>query len=81
MSTKSANDGMVKDSMAKDSMKGGATMNDSMSPATLKLSNASTDLSRHVGHKVASVGTEGDAMEAAPTFTVKSLKMIAKSCP
>jgi pentapeptide MXKDX repeat protein len=81
MSTKSGNnDGMAKDAMKTDSMKGDAMMKDSMAPESLGLSSSAVDLSRHVGHKVSVTGAAGDTMGGMVTFTVKSLKMVAKSC-
>jgi hypothetical protein len=63
---------------------------DTMAPTTFSLSSASVDLSKHVGHKVSVTGSSAhgkmDAMEkdtmakGTPTFTVKSLKMVAASC-
>src|SRR5262249_41677437 len=60
------------------------------SPAALILSGSPVDLRKHVGHKVTVSGSlahekknamgEGRMDAAAPTFTVKSLKMIAASC-
>jgi pentapeptide MXKDX repeat protein len=71
MSTKSGNnDGMAKDAMMKDSM----------APESLGLSSSAVDLSRHVGHKVSVTGAGGDTIGGMVTFTVKSLKMVAKSC-
>ena len=66
--------------MKTDSMKGDAMMNDSMAPESLGLSSSAVDLSRHVGHKVSVTGAAGDTMGGMVTFTVKSLKMVAKSC-
>jgi hypothetical protein len=68
------------DAMKTDSMKGDAMMKDSMAPESLGLSSSAVDLSRHVGHKVSVTGAGGDTMGGMVTFTVKSLKMVAKSC-
>jgi hypothetical protein len=68
------------DAMKTDPMKGDAMMKDSMAPESLGLSSSAVDLSRHVGHKVSVTGAEGDTMGGMVTFTVKSLKMVAKSC-
>jgi pentapeptide MXKDX repeat protein len=78
-------DAMKEDAMAKDSMG-----HDSMAPTTLALTGSSADLRKHLGHKVTVVGSpahekmdamEKDAMDkATPTFTVKSVKMVAATC-
>ena len=76
---------MTKDAMAKDRMS-----HESMAPTTLTLTGSSVDLSKHLGHKVSLTGSlaheKMDAMEkgtmgkSTPTFTVKSLKMVAATC-
>src|SRR4029450_3260541 len=76
---------MTKDAMAKDRMS-----HESMAPTTLTLTGSSLDLSKHLGHKVSLTGSlaheKMDAMEkgtmgkSTPTFTVKSLKMVAATC-
>jgi hypothetical protein len=82
-------DTMAKDTMAKDAMaKDG--MSHAMAPATLTLTGSSVDLSKHLGHKVSITGSlsheKMDAMEkgtmgkSTPTFTVKSVKMVAATC-
>jgi hypothetical protein len=67
---KEAKDPMAKESMAKESM----------ASDMLSLSSPSIDLSKHVGHKVSVKGVGGDAMGGTPTFTVKTVKMLADSC-
>jgi hypothetical protein len=78
-------DAMKEDTMAKDSMS-----HDSMAPTTLALTGSSAALRKHLGHKVTVVGSlahekmdtmQKNAMDkAAPTFTVKSVKMVAATC-
>jgi pentapeptide MXKDX repeat protein len=73
------------DTMAKDGMS-----HDSMAPTALALTGSSADLRKHLGHKVTVVGSlaheKMDAMKkdtmdkATPTFTVKSVKMVAATC-
>jgi hypothetical protein len=70
-------DAMTHEPMKQDAM---GPMKDSMAPEALGLSSSSINLNRHVGHKVSVSGTQGDAMSGVTTFTVKSLKMVAKSC-
>lgn len=71
-------DAMKKDTMGKDAMKKDAMKNDAMHKdmATLSISSESTDLSKHIGHKVTITGTEDNAH----AFTVTSLKMVAATC-
>jgi len=81
---------MAKDTMAKDTMSKDAMSHESMAPTTLTLTSSSVDLSKHLGHKVSLTGSLGhekmEAMEkgtmgkSTPTFTVKSLKMVAATC-
>ena len=76
---------MKEDTMAKDGMS-----HDSMAPSTLALTGSAASLSKHVGHKVTVVGSPSqdkmDAMgkdtmdKAAPSFAVKSIKMLAATC-
>lgn len=78
-------DAMKEDSMAKDGMS-----HDSMAPATLALTGSGASLRKHVGHKVTVVGSRAhgktDTMgkdpmdQAAPSFAVKSIKMLAATC-
>jgi len=73
-----------KDGMAGDSM-------DMMTPSSVALHVAPPDVSGHVGHKVSVVGSlaagtpamsnEADGMNHMPTLTVKSVKMVAATCP
>jgi pentapeptide MXKDX repeat protein len=81
-STKAASmkdDAMKKDAMAKE------TMNHDMMTPTVNLASSAVDLNKHVGHKVTVIGS-ADAMGKdatgmmSPTLTVKTLKMVAKSC-
>lgn len=71
-------DAMKKDAMAKE------TMSHDMTP-TVNLASSGVDLNKHVGHKV-TVSGSADAMGkdatgmTSPTLTVKTLKMVAKSC-
>lgn len=71
-------DAMKKDTMGKDAMKKDAMKKDAMHKdmATLSISSVSTDLSKHIGHKVTITGTEDNAH----AFTVTSLKMVAATC-
>jgi len=83
-------DVMKKDAMKKDTMAEDSMSKDSMAPTTLTLAGSSVDLSKHVGHKVSVTGSPAhekmDTMEkgtmgkATPTFTVKSLTMVAATC-
>ena len=76
---------MTKDAVAKDGMS-----HESMAPTTLTLTGSPVDLSKHLGHKVSLTGSlaheKMDGMEkgtmgkSTPTFTVKSLKMVAATC-
>ena len=76
---------MKEDSMDKDGMS-----HDSMAPATLALTGSAASLRKHVGHKVAVVGSlahdkmdgmKKDTMDKqAPGFAVKSVKMLAATC-
>src|SRR5262249_24190498 len=70
---------MAKDSMAKDSIAHDSMMKDGMAPS-LGLSSTSGDLGKHVGHKVTVKGVEGNKMDGMASFTVTSIKMVAKSC-
>ncbi len=73
-----------KDGMAGDSM-------DMMTPSSVALHVAPPDVSGHVGHKVSVVGSlaeatpamsnEADGMNHMPTLTVKSVKLVAATCP
>lgn len=73
-----------KDGMAGDSM-------DMMTPSIVALHVAPPEVSGHVGHKVSVVGSlekagtmmsnEAEGMNHLPTLTVKSVKMVAASCP
>ena len=72
-------------SMKKDAM-GHETMSpDMMMMASVSLTGSAVDLNKHVGHKV-TVSGSSDAMAkdatgmTSPTLTVKTLKMVAKSC-
>jgi len=72
-------DAMKKDAMAKE------TMNHDMMTSTVNLASSKVDLNKHVGHKVTVSGSDdamgkGEAGMMSPTFTVKTLKMVAKSC-
>lgn len=69
-------DAMKKDAMGKDAMKNDAMHKGGMDMATLSISSESTDLSKHIGHKVTITGTEDNAH----AFTVTSLKMVAATC-
>lgn len=85
-------DSMTKDTMAmkKDTMASDSMSHDSMAPTALTLAGSQADFRKHVGHKVTVTGSHAhenmDAMKkdtmdkSAPTFTVKSLKMVATSC-
>ncbi len=83
-------DMMKKDAMEKDTMTKNSVTKDAMAPTTLTLTGSPVDLSKHLGHKVSITGSlaheKMDAMEkgtmgkSAPTFTVKSLKMVAATC-
>ena len=75
-------DSMKADSMKADSMKNDDAMtHDAMARALLGLSAApGVNLSKHVGHKVTVTGTDGGSMNGMATFTVKSLKVIGRSC-
>ena len=64
---KMSNDKMAKEKMDKDTM----AMSDKM-----MLMGTSVDLSKHVGHKVTVMGSKG-----ADGIMVKSLKMMAATCP
>jgi pentapeptide MXKDX repeat protein len=72
-------DAMKKDAMAKE------TMNHDMMTSTVSLASSAVNLNKHVGHKV-TVSGSADAMGKdatgmmSPTLTVKTLKMVAKSC-
>jgi len=70
---------MSKDSMSKDSMAHDSMMKDDMAPS-LGLSSTSVDLGKYVGHKVTVKGVEGDKMDGMASFTVTSIKVVAKSC-
>lgn len=83
-----AKDGMAKDSMSKDSM---GMSKGEMGPTPLVISSKAVDLSKHVGQKVTVSGTapaKADAMgkdsmgmaTEVPSFTIKTLKVIASSC-
>ena len=78
----------MKDDAAKTMQHDGSTMPDSkmdeMSPKSFGLAG-SADFNRHVGQKVSVTGTVTDAAPGTmhpdvSTLTVKSLKVIAKSC-
>ena len=83
-------DAMEKDTMTKDAMAKDRMSHESMAPTTLTLTGSSVDLSKHLSHKVSLTGSlaheKMDAMEkgtmgkSTPTFTVKSLKMVAATC-
>jgi pentapeptide MXKDX repeat protein len=83
-------DSTAKNTMAKDGMPKDGMSHESMAPTTLTLTGSSVDLSKHLGHKVSITGSlaheKMDAMEkgtmgkSTPTFTVKSLKMVAATC-
>ena len=83
-------DAMEKDTMTKDAMAKDRMSHESMAPTTLTLTGSSVDLSKHLGHKVSITGSlaheKMDAMEkgrmgkSTPTFTVKSVKMVAATC-
>ena len=92
MLTHIAADHMGKDAMKKDTMAKDNMSKDAMAPTTLTLASSSVDLSKHLGHKVSIIGSQAasgkmDAMKKdamakdASAFTVKSLKMVAASCP
>ena len=49
--------------------------------ATLSLTSSSVDLSMHLGHEVSVTGLPAPPEEAMPSFNVKSLKVVAASCP
>src|SRR5262249_2731689 len=78
-------DSKQKDTMAKDGMN-----DDSMAPTMLTLAGSPVDIRKHLGHTVTVIGSPAhakmDAMEkstmdkAAPTFTVKPLKVVAATC-
>ena len=90
-------DHMGKDAMKKDSMAKDTVSKDAMAPTTLTVTSSSVDLSKHLAHKVSITGSPAargkmdamkkDAMTKDPmakeasAFTVKSLKMVAASCP
>jgi hypothetical protein len=78
-------DTMSGGAMAKDDMSGNDTSKHDMTPGAFSLKSTAVDLSKHLGHKVSVTGSLAhDTMDAmakdAPVFTVKSLKMIGKSC-
>ena len=70
---------MSKDSMANDAMAHDSMMKDGMAPS-LGLSSTSVDLGQHIGQKVTVKGVEGDKMNGMASFTVKAIKVVAKSC-
>ena len=81
-STSGGNKAMMKDSMATDPMGKEPTdsmMKNAMEPV-LELSSSSVHLDKHVGHKITIGGIASDAMGGMPTFSVKSIKVIASSC-
>jgi len=73
----------------KDDMSGGSM--DMMPPSSVALHVAPPEVSGHVGHKVSVVGSldkastamsnEADGMNHMPTLNVKSVKMVAATCP
>ena len=83
-------DTMTKNTMTKDAMAKDRMSHESMAPTTLTLTGSSVDLSKHLDHKVSITGSlaheKMDAMEkgtmgkSTPTFTVKSVKMVAATC-
>ena len=75
-----ASSAMATKSMGKDSMAKDSTMKDAMA-SSLGLASTSVDLRKHVGHKVTVKGVGGETMDGVATFTVKSIKTIASSCP
>jgi len=77
--------------MRLDIMKKGSPTKAAPVAATLGLTSASVDLSMHLGHQVSVTGSPAQAemsdmkkdgvSEATPAFNVKSLKVVAASCP
>jgi hypothetical protein len=77
--------------MRLDVVKKDTTMKAVPVAATLSLTSSSVDLSMHLGHEVSVTGlpaqagmnaTTKDTMsDATPSFNVKSLKVVAASCP
>ncbi len=76
---------MKDDAMKKDAMAHETMSHDMMMMASVSLTGSAVDLNKHVGHKVTVSGLS-DAMAkdatgmTSPTLTVKTLKMVAKSC-
>jgi hypothetical protein len=74
---------MMKDSGKMDTMAHDMSEHTAMS-MTLKVSTTGLDLRKHLGHKVSVTGSVSEGMKDAgtdqSTLTVKSLKMVAKSC-
>ena len=85
-----AKDTMAKNATAKDAMAKDGMSHESMAPTTLTLTGSSVDFSKHVGHKVSLTGSlahekmeameKGTMSKSTPTFTAKSLKMVAVAC-
>lgn len=76
---------MMMNSMREDTKTGDGMSHDMMMPTMLTLVTTSVDLRKHVGQRVSVTGTSEaagkDAMGKEPsTFTVKTLKTVAKSC-
>ena len=77
--------------MRLDMMKKGTPTTAAPVAATLDLTSSSVDLSMHLGHEVSVTGSPAQAemsgmkkdgvSEATPAFNVKSLKVVAASCP
>jgi len=85
-----AKDTMAKNATLKDAMAKDGMSHESMAPTTLTLTGSSVDFSKHVGHKVSLTGSlanekmeameKGTMSKSTPTFTAKSLKMVAVAC-
>jgi hypothetical protein len=65
---------------AEPMMTDGMMGHDAMNPPSLALSAPGKDLGKYVGRKVTVTGTDGDSMNGMATFTVRSVKTIARSC-
>jgi hypothetical protein len=78
-------DEVMKHSMHQDMKAGDGMSHDTMMATALTLMSTSVDLRKHVGRRVSVTGVSGaSAMDAMgkeqSTFTVKTLKTLAKSC-
>lgn len=65
---------MAADMMAKEKMM-------ALAKQMLTISNSAVTLTPHIGHKVSLTGQEGKDAKMGMMLSVKSLKMVAASCP